>query len=210
MPQVQTPTWTDAISILSDQVLARGSVLRGTIDLRAKYGARIFAAVGRGGTTALSGGTYPGVSILVRPLWNNGSLSHPGVVAAQLSQIAAAASTTVNADSNSGQAVVNVASATGIVADDLVCIQDSGGGVTRLEWQRVSKISGATLVLDRNLIYTHTSAQADTVRNKADAWTFMIDGGALYEVIVDYGDDTAGESVTVRLQAQTFASNLIT
>jgi hypothetical protein len=198
-----TPTWTDNVSVISAQVLARGSTLRGTLDLRSKIGARLFIRLGRGGTTAL--GTA--ATLLVRPVVNNDAAGgvHPAPSWGTQTSTAAANSTTVSSDSNAGQAVLTVASGTGFAAGQIICIQDNGGGVTRLEWARISKISGGTITLDRNLTYTHTSAQADTVRNQADVFIApFIDGGTLYEVIVDYGAAGSGESLTVQVLAQTY------
>ena len=204
------PVYTDAVSIIAAAVLARGSTTRGTIDLRSEFGAFAFCKLGRGGTTALTNG----VDVLFRRVLNNDGASagavHPAGMPALLSSTVAAASTTVSSDSNSGQAVLTVASGTGIAAGDILCIQDSGGGVTRLEWQRVSKISGGTITLDRNLTFTHTAAQADTVRNKADVFApIWLPGGSLWECVLDYGDDAAGDSVTVQVLAQTFAEETI-
>lgn len=145
-----TPVWTDPTSVIAAATLARGSTSRGTLDLRTKFAARLFIKIGRGGTTALTNG----VDVLVRPLVGNDAATvgyqHPGAAVQLLSQIAAANSTTVNTDSNSGQAALNVASITGFAAGDIICIQDSGGGVTRLEWHRVSKTATGILTLDRN------------------------------------------------------------
>ena len=199
------PTWTDNVSVVSAQVLARGSTVRGTIDLRGKLGAYLHVSIGRGGTAALTNG----VEVLVRRVLNNDGAGgvHPGTWALLKSGTTAASSTTVSSDSDSGQAVLTVSSGTGFAAGDVICIQDSGGGVTRLEWARISKVSGGTLTLDRNLTYTHTSAQADTVRDNSDCFPpTWLDGGSLYEVIFDYGDDAAGDSVTVRAVAQTLDS----
>ena len=201
-----TPTYSDNVSVIAAAVLARGSTTRGTSDLRGKHGAWLFVRLGRGGTTALSGGTTAGVSVLIRRTLNNDGIIHPTGIEL-LGSTAAASSTTVNVDSNSGQAALNVASITGFAAGDLICIQDSGGGVTRLEWARVAKTATGVLTLDANLKISHTAAQADTVRNKADVFApIWLDGGATWEVVIDYGDDTAGESVTVEVKAQTLDS----
>lgn len=214
MPSV-TPVYTDNVAVVSAAVLARGSTTRGTLDLRAKFGAFLFIKIGRGGTTALTNG----VDVLIRRVLNNDGASagaaHPAGMPALLSSTTAASSTTVDADSNSGQATLNVASTTGFAAGDIVCIQDSGAGVTRLEWQRVSKVTnpGASgeLVFDRDMTFTHTGAQADTVRNKSDVFTpIWMPGGSLWSVVFDYGDDSAGESVTVQALAQTLDSESIT
>lgn len=204
-----TPTWTDNVSVITEQVLIRGSTVRGTLDLRTKFGAMLFCKVGRGGTTALTNG----VDLLIRRVLNNDAAIAGGVHpvhVALASSTTAASSTTVSSDSNSGQAALNVTSIAGFVAGDLICIQDSGGGVTRLEWQRVSKTATGVLTLDRNLQFTHTAAQADTVRNKSDVFNpIWVPGGSLVEVIFDYGDDSAGDSATVQALAQTDDSELI-
>lgn len=199
-----TPTWTDNVSVVSAQVMARAATpVRGTIDLRSKIGARLFIRIGRGGTAAITNG----VNVLVRPVVNNGGAggTHPAASWSQITGTTAANSTTVSSTSNSGQNVLTVASGTGFAAGQIICIQDSGGGVTRLEFARISKISGGTITLDAPLNYTHTSAQADTVRNQADVFIApFIEGGTLYEVIFDYGDDSAGDSVTIQCLAQTY------
>lgn len=198
-----TPTWTDNVSVIAAAVLARGSTSRGTLDLRAKRGAYVLIRIGRGGTTALTNGA----DVLIRRTINNDAAIHPAPTPHLVTSIAAAASTTVDADSNSGQADLNVTSESGFAAGDLICIQDSGGGVTRLEFARVSKVASGVLTLDANLKTSHTGAQADTVRNKSDLWSVWIDGGATYEVVIDYGDDAAGESLTVEVKAQTYDSD---
>ena len=195
-----TPTWTDNVSVLAAQTLARGSTVRATLDLRSKWRARLLIRIGRGGTTALTNG----VDVQVRPTVNNNADTHAGAVVALRSGTAAAASTTVNSDSNSGQNALNVASSTGFAAGDLICI--TGASQARQEFARVAKVTAGVLTLDAPLRNTHTSAQADTVRNQAEAWPIEIEGGATYEVIIDYGDDSAGESVEVQALAQTLDS----
>ena len=213
---VVTINITDNVGVVAAQVLARGSTVSGTLDLRSKLGAWLYAKIGRGGTTALSGGTTPGIDVLIRRVVNNNTATaggvHPVGMPALLSSTAAASSTTcATSDSNSGQAALNVALITGFAAGDIICIQDSGGGVTRLEWHRVSKTAAGILTLDRNLQFTHTSAGADTVRNKADVFApIWVPPGSLYEVCFDYGDDTAGDSATVQCLAQTLDSEQIT
>lgn len=209
-----TPTFTDNVSVIGAQVLARGSTVRGTIDLRTAFGAYLFPKIGRGGTTAISGGTLVGIKLQVRRLINNDTATaggvHPVGAPALLSSVAAAAATTVSVDSASGQAALNVALITGFASEDIVCIQDSGAGVTRLEWHRVSKTAAGILTLDRSLQFSHTAVQADTVRNKADVFApIWVPGGSLAEVIFDYGDATAGESATLICLAQTYASESV-
>lgn len=203
-----TPQFTDNVSVVPAQLLAVGSgnVVKGTLDLRNKFGALLFLRVGRTGTDALS----DGVSIQVRPTLNNDVIGHP-VGISRLTSAAAASGTTVSIDSANGQRTLNVVSATGFAAGDIIAIQDSGGGVTRLEWARVSKKNPANLILDRDLQFTHTAVQADTVHNEADTfapiWLSISAGGALWEIIFDYGDDLVGDSVVVEAKAQTYDSD---
>jgi len=71
-------------------------------------------------------------------------------------------STTVDANSNSGQAVLNIAATTNLAAND-VLIVDPGG--TREEICTVLSVSaGVSVTCTANLQFTHTLAQADTVR----------------------------------------------
>ena len=201
MSTVFTPNFTDNVSIISAAVLARGSVSRTTYDLRTKRGAWFFVRIGRGGTTAIT--TTP-ITAIIRRTLNNAGIINPSPDATYVAQLTAASSTTVNSDSNSGQSAVNVASSAGFAAGDIVCIQDSGGGVTWLEWGRVSKVAAGVITLDSPLQYTHTSAAADTVRNKGEAWAGWVDGGATYEILIDYGSAGAGESITIEVKAQTY------
>ncbi|MCP4248074.1 MAG: hypothetical protein GY778_13590 [bacterium] len=206
-----TPSFTDDVEVIADGTVAKGAISGGTIDLRAVFGAFLFIALGRGGATAL--GTA--ISVQVRPTLGNNAKAHPNSGSSRSSSTAAATSTTVDGDSASGQTTLNVTSTTGFAAGDLICIQDSGGGVTRLEWARISKITnpgaGGELILDRNLQYTHTAAQADTIRNQADVFSAIwLPGGNLYEVIVDYGAAATGDTATLRVRAQRYDKDVST
>lgn len=202
---VVTINYTDNVAVVAAANLARGSTARGTLDLRAKLGARLFVRIGRQGTTALTNG----VDVLIRALLNNDAAqgAHPAGIPALLSSTVAASSTTVSTDSNSGQPLLTVASGTGFAAGDTISIVDASFTPTRLEFHRISKISGGAITLDRNLAASHTSVQGDRVINKADVFApVWLDGGTLYECVFDYGDDAAGESVTVEARAQTLDS----
>lgn len=217
MTSTLTPTWTDNVSVVAAAVLARGSISRGTLDLRTKHGAYLFIKIGRGGTTALTNG----VDVLINRVLNNNTATaggaHPGGIALISTTVACNGNTTIGG--TCGPAVTGYEneiitdSVSNFAVGDIICIQDAGGGVTRLEWHRVSKLTihtGTGLTLSRWLQYEHTDAQADTVRNKSDAFApIWIDGGSLYEVIFDYGDDAAGESVTIHCTAQTYDSDSV-
>jgi len=189
---------TDAgAAVIASQTLARGSAVSATRAIGTRLADYFLVKIGRQGTTALTNG----VDVIFRSSANANAKAHP-TGPTFTSQIAAAVSTTVDTDSASGQKTLQVASSTGFAAGDMVLI---GGGTAREEWARISKVVGAShdLVMDRNLEYSHTAAQADTVRNKADIFPpFRWEGPGNVEVVIDYGDDSAGESVTVEVLVQ--------
>src|SRR5262245_48301959 len=207
-----TPSWSESLIIGNATeprtvALARGSTVRGALDLRAKQGAFFFPRLGRTGTAALTNG----VDVLIRRILNSTGasdigLANPAPQAPLMSQTLAAVTTTVNADSAAAQQALNVASITGFAVGDVILI---GGNTAREEWGRVSKTATGILTLDRPLQFTHTSAQADPVYNKADVWApLWLIGGSVIEVIFDYGDDAAGDGVRVECRAQVYDSDL--
>jgi len=135
----------------------------------------------------------------------NGGVIHPGASVGLSGGNASGQATTVNADSSAGQIILNVASTLSFAAGDMLCIYDSG--FTRLEFARVSRVSGSTLILDDELAITHTGAQADNVTKAADVFTpLLLPGGSLWEVVIDYGAATSGSDYVVHAFAQTYDS----
>lgn len=74
-------------------------------------------------------------------------------------------STTVDADSASGQVALNVASTVGFKLEDNIVI-DKGGD--KEEFATIETIGDGVLNLTSNLIYTHTAVDADTVATVGD------------------------------------------
>lgn len=203
MATIAPTLWTDNVVVVASAALALGGQARGTLDLRAKFGAYLFVRIGRGGVNALT----DGIDVLVRRTLNNGAIIHPGPHVALLSSAAAASATTVNVDSAAGQRALNVALITGFAAGDVMVI---GPGTAREEYARVSKTAAGVLTVDDNLQFTHTAVQADPVRNKADVFSpVWLPGGALYEVVFDYGNDASGDSAQVEAKAQTYDSDTL-
>jgi hypothetical protein len=159
--------------------------------------------LGRKGTTTLTNG----VNVLIRRTLTNDTLLHPSAWAEFLGLVGSAtvSSTTVNADSASGQNALNVASITNFAAGDLMIV---GGNTAREEYCRVAKTAAGVLTVDSPLKFTHTAAQADTVINRADVFSpIWCPGGATYEVVIDYADDSAGSDIQVVADAQTYDSD---
>lgn len=197
-----TPTWTDNVAVLGPTTVAFGGSARGTIDLRAKQGATLFYWIGRKGATAPAAA----IAVETRRVVNNGTATPGGVtsvLAPFSSTTGASNATTVNADAAAGATTLGIASATGFVAGDFVCIYDSG--FTRLEFARVSKVVSTTLTLDAPLLYAHSAANADAVTRAADRFTASVfPGGSLVEVVFDYGAAGSGSDVVVLCKAQTY------
>lgn len=199
-----TPSWTDDVSILGITTLARNAVSRSTFDWRSKWGGYLFVRMGRGGTAALTSG----VSVIVRRTVNNGGIINPSGQVQFVSQSVAAVSTTcAGSGNNAGSTTLTVASTTSFAAGDLICIQDSAATPTTVtEWARVARVTDAThLLLDAPTQQAHNSV-SHTVRNKADVFTVWVEGGALYELIYDYGSQAAGDTITIEAWAQTLDS----
>jgi hypothetical protein len=201
------PSWTDTgIEVVSPVALGRGEVERGTIDLREKFGARLFLGVGRGGTTALTNG----VGVLIRPMVDGGDVIFQAPAAAYLSDIAAAYAKQI--DNVAGYAAGTsafVTDGTGTPAgDDKICfwgktaVQLDGVALPDLEFARVSKFASTTMTVDSPCKIAKVDNELYT--NQANCWSVWCPGGCVYEVVFDYGDDAAGEAVAVVCYAQTF------
>jgi hypothetical protein len=209
MSQVVTPTWTDNVTVLALTTLALNAVSRTLIDWRTKWGGFVFVRVGRGGTTALT----QGIPVLLRRTINNGGTEHVGgATPGFLTQLVAAAATTCTASgspNNAGVTSLTVAATTSFAFGDVVFI-DGSGGTGNSEWVRVARVTSSTvLLLDAPTIFAHNNV-LDKPRNKADQFTAWLEGGATYELVIDYGASTTGESVTIEAFAQTLDSIAVT
>lgn len=203
-----TPVWTDNVTpVIASTAITLPGIATATLDLRTKFGAYLFARIGRAGTTALTAG----IQIRVNRTLSNNAIEHPASLAPLGPGLTVAAiATTVDTDSASGQRTLQCANVTSFVAGDYILI---GGGTAREEWARVARVvggAGGDLILDRNLRFAHTAAQADTVRNKADVYPpVWLPGGSVYEIIVDYEASTTGDNNRCEVLAQTYDSDLI-
>ncbi len=202
------PSWTDAATaVVSPVTLGRGNVRRGTIDLRAKFGAYLFLGVGRGGTTALSSG----VNVEIRRTLNNGGILWPVAPHfATVTDMAAAYAKQVNL---SGGYPVDttalVVDGTGTPsADEDLCfwgvtaVQTDGVALPDLEFLRVSNFSSPTLTVDSPCKKAKIDNELFT--NMANGWTVWCPGGCVYEAVFDYGDDSTGEAAAVACYAQVY------
>lgn len=213
MSQTVTPVWTDAIEVVAAQkIVAAAASVRGTIDLRSKFGARLFCKIGRLTTTVLAAA----INVYVRPVLNNGAVgtnipfTHPTGPTFQ-SQIAVTVCPTVATTAAAGDKTLELSSGTSMAEGDVICISDSGGTTfARTEFKIVSKVATNTLTLASGLDYAHTSGQADIVSRLADVFTpIILPGGSLYEVVFDYSRSATGGDVVVMAHAQRYDSNSV-
>jgi len=203
---ISTPNWTDNIALAgtlaTPQTLAHSNKVKGTLDLRSKFGGFLFVRLGRLGTNA------PSSPILVQVRRVGTTVGQGGASFALLGGNSSGQASTVSSDSNSGQNLLVVANTVSFNQGDSLCIYDSG--FTRLEFARISRTipgSPGTLVLDDELGFTHTAAQADNVTKAADVFApLLLLPGCVWELIVDYGAATSGSDCVVQAFAQTYDS----
>lgn len=188
------PAVEEVVNVIASATLARGSVARGTLDLTDAVGAFLYIRVGRTGNTALGDPVVVSYSPMAAGRHPNGP---------QLSgTVAASVGTTVDTDSGDGQNELMVDSSASFAAGDTILI---GAGTAREEWARVSKTESGILHLVHPLLFTHTAAQGDTVRNRADVFPRIFVGpGDVWEVVVDYGKAASGDSVVVEVVAKVY------
>jgi hypothetical protein len=202
-----TPTYTET-TIIAAAALARGSQLSGTIDLSAKIGGWLFMRAARSSNKALSSG----VTAFARRTIASGADGHPSPLANTSFKglKGAAVQTTVNVDSSSGQRVLNVGSTVQFKAGQVISICDGdGSGVSRLEFHRIMELTNTTLILDRNLRYSHTLSEADFVTNQADVFDpVFLAGGCIWEVVLDYSNDRSGDKMFGHAVIQTHANDV--
>lgn len=207
-----TPSWTDTgTQVIAPQTLAKGSAVRGTINLLTKHGAFLVVGIGRGGITVLT----TGVNVEIRRTLNAGAILMPGSPwFSALSTTAAAILKAINfgAGYAAGTSAFEIdGTGTPAADDDFACwgktaVPADGTALPDLEFVRVSKFSGTTLTIDAPCKVA--KIENEVLTSKADLWCVWIPGGCTVEVVIDYGDDSAGEAVAVVCYAQTLDSEV--
>lgn len=202
-----TPVWTDSgTEVISPRCMARNTIVRSTVDLRTAVGAYLFAGIGRGGTTALTNG----VVFRARRVPNNDGIHFAADYVQYTSTTAAAVLKLINNGSNySAGATTMTIDGTGTPAvGNTLCfwgqtsIPADTTALTTLEFLRCAKSNTTSLTTDTTTMQTHNDNEYITTM--ADTWSVWVPGGSVYEVIFDYGDDAAGESVAIVCYSQTY------
>jgi hypothetical protein len=207
-----TPVWTDSgTQVISPRCMARGTVVRGTIDLRTAFGAYLFAAIGRGGITALTNG----VNFIARRVPNNDGIHIAADTVNFTSSYAAAILKLINYGSNytSGVTAMVIDGTGTTIPGEVYCLWGQTSipadttALSTLEFLRAVN-TGSTTAITFDTATKQAHNDNEYITNKADAWCVWIPGGSVYEVIFDYGDDAAGESVAIVCYAQTYTNDV--
>lgn len=204
MGSTTTPTWTDsATALITAQCLARGgAIVRATLDLRTKYSARVFAGIGRGGTTAIA---PSGVYLIIRQFPGNGAIRCVTPFAQFMTSTSAAILKLINNGPGYPAGTTSMTTdGTGTPAiDDWYCfwgetaIPAGTTALPRLEFCRVTNQAGpgTTLVVDSPIINAVVDNMIMT--SKAEFYSIDLPGGSVYEFVWDYLSHSAGESVAI-------------
>jgi hypothetical protein len=199
--------------------LARGDNIRSTLDLRAKRGAQLFLAIGAGGTTDIAAA---GPDVLIRRVLNNDGAAHRYAAGLRLTFSAIDTATRL-LNNGAGYAAGSVSFAFDGHGGKAAALQDkwffwgvdaipgASGALNPVgsgcEVLRTSKGTATPLVVDRPCAYAHINNE---ILGLAESWSLWIPGGSLYEIVFDYGGQSAGEMVAVMADAQTYDVDTVT
>lgn len=197
-----TPSFTDNITIVTTGNINRGTVARETFDWRSKFGGYLFVYLGRSDAVALSSP----IQVIVRRTINNDGIIIPNSVANLFSKTAAAVQTSCAASgNNAGVTTLTVAATASYNAGDLIVI-DGIFGSGNVEWNKIAQVINATsLLLESPTAFAHNNT-LDIVRSNSDVWGMWLDGGATYELLMDYAAQSTGSFCLFTVMAQTFDS----
>lgn len=203
---IVTPTTPNVISpdpIVAESIASGSMGAQTILDLRTVWYAKLFPAIGRVTATALTTAAPP--RIRIRALHNGtasnfASLSPLDCVA----NVAATNATTLNGGVSAGAPSFVVTSGTGWVQGDLFCMSS---GSSRVEFGRVSKVSGTTITPDFPIQIAHNSG--DTITRSADIFApVYVPGGLEYLVQSDNGN--GGQTCIFQCFGETYPSDTIT
>jgi hypothetical protein len=185
-----TITKTQGTSLLSLQSLASNSVVISSAqDVSTKLAATVFIHFGRRAATALT----EGVEFRIEASAKSSGDGFWWPLAAFKTAIAAAESEAVSGTVSAGTNVITVAATSGLVAGDLVYIDN--GTIGNSEWGRVKSISTNTsITIEDNLLNAQTGA---TIYDQAEYFAAQIDLTAVGRIRVVADGRNTGQAVAV-------------
>ena len=136
---------------------------------------------------------------------DNDSLVLPIQTFDVISQIGAGVSTTLNGAANIGDGTIVVASATGMVTGDSLCLHSDDTNANRVEFARIVGTAGTTLTLERPLRIAHNNL--DRVTTIPDVRQIWLPGGDHYEIRCI---NNSGQSLLFAIDAVTDEGETIT
>ncbi len=159
-----TPSKTAAQTLLALQSVASNTVVVGTaLDVSTKIAAVVHARFGRRTASALT----TGMKIRIEASFATSGDNTWNPVAVFTSAIAAASDEAVSGTVDAGTNVITVASTTGLVAGDVIFIDN--GTIANSEWGRIKSIVADTSVtIEDNLVNAQTGS---TLRDQAEIYT---------------------------------------
>ena len=214
--------WTDNLTLISARTLARGSLKRAVLDLSGTGSpidaAKLFVRIGRTDATALAATAgVAGVSLRIRELFNGAAIKHPssgsrdrlsGTAAALVGLINngagyVAGTSTFAVDTTSlvpAAGVQNNLCFTGSASSQAATANDTA--LSNVEFAIGSFSSVTSLIIDSPC--SNARIDNELITTQADIFTpIIIPGGQQWEIICDYGDDTAGSDVIIEVLYKT-------
>lgn len=197
-------TKTQGSSLLAVQSLAsNATVISSVLSLTTQLAATIFIHFGRRSNTALT----EGVQIRVEGSSKSSGDGHWYPLATFITQLAAVTSQAVNGTCNAAQAVVAMASTTGMSADYAATsppgnrVYIDNGTIANSEFQVVKLVTANTsITLEDNLTNAQTGA---TVFPGAEVFVAQLDATAIGRVRVVIAANNTGQAVAVEVFAVT-------
>lgn len=198
--RVTTPSWTSGTAVIAIQMLAKGAVpLRGTLSLVGKRGGYLTIFIMRSGTTALD----VAIDVNVRRLVQTSPQIHSAPVFSASSEKIAAVQG-VAAASGNGAGVTSltlnaaktfVANSTGYI--EIGVIDNTTTPTLASEILRQVLATSTTVKLLEYPTESAHNSTAHVVADQCNRWTVWVEGGETFEVNINYGTATTGDSVCV-------------
>ena len=215
-----TPEWTDNVVVQAPWSIIKGAALPAcSFDLRTKVGARLFWALGFGGLTGGSPACTDlttGINILIRPILGAGAAGTQHFAANALEYVSntdpsyrilngaiSAGAVSGAFDGHQGKAIAarDKFFFWGLTAFPTTTAAIAPAGSSGCEVLTRTKDVTTTMHWDRPCSFAHAD---DEVLGLAETGNIWLPGGTVYEIIVDYTTQAAGEAVAFMARAQTY------
>jgi len=185
-----TITKTQGTSLLSLQSLASNSVALGSAaDVSTKLAATVFIHFGRRAATALT----EGLEFRIEASAKSSGDGFWWPLAVFKTALAAASDEAVSGTVSAGTNVITVASTTGLVAGDLIYIDN--GTIGNSEWGRIKSIvTNTSVTIEDNLLNAQTGA---TIYDQAEFFVAQLDLTAIGRIRVVADGRNTGQAVAV-------------